>query len=205
MRRRVAVVAAGAVRAARGLWPDRNPLRRTLDRVEAAIVAGLAIAFLAGAPVAAVTAAHLAAALGARTAQAQRSWPPLPAGPLADVPGSGDGRAGPVAAARWAAPGGRARTGTVAAPPGTRAGSTVLVWVDASGNLATAPPLRLAQVNEQAVLAAAATVVAMGYLLPCAGLLAYGLLGRRRLAAWGAGRPAPAARGRRRAPAPRGG
>jgi len=186
MRRRVAVVAARAVRAACGLWPDRNPLRRTLDRVEAAIVAGLAIAFLAGAPVAAVTAAHLAAALGARTAQAQRSWHQLPGVLLADVPGSGYGRSGPVAPARWAAPGWGARTGTVAAPPGARAGSTVLVWVDASGHLATAPPLRLAQVNEQAVLAAAAAVVALGYLLSSAGLLAYGLLGRRRLAAWDA-------------------
>jgi hypothetical protein len=29
-------------------------------------------------------------------------------------------------------------------------------------------------------------VVALGYLLPCAGLLACGLLGRRRLAAWDA-------------------
>ena len=62
----------------------------------------------------------------------------------------------------------------------------MLVWVDASGNLATAPPLRPAQVNEQTVLAAAAAVVALGYLLPCAGLLACGLLGRRRLAAWDA-------------------
>jgi len=186
MRRRVAVVAAGAVRAARGLWPDRNPLRRTLDRVEAAILAGLAIAFLAGAPVAAVTAAHLAAVLGTRTAHAQRSWHQLPAVLLADVPDSGYGRSGPVAGARWAAPGGGARTGTVSASPGSRAGSTVLVWVDASGNLATAPPLRPAQVNEQTVLAAAAAVVALGYLLPCAGLLACGLLGRRRLAAWDA-------------------
>jgi hypothetical protein len=62
----------------------------------------------------------------------------------------------------------------------------VLVWVDASGHLTKAPPLRLAQVHEQAVLAAAAAAVALGYLLPCAGLLAGGLLARRRLAAWDA-------------------
>jgi hypothetical protein len=186
MRRRLAVGAAGAGRAVRGLWPDRNPLRRTLDRVEAAIVAGLAIAFLAGAPVAAVTAAHGAAAIAARTAQAQRSWHRLPAVLLADVPGSGYGRSGPVAPARWAAPGGRARTGAVSAPPGARAGSTVPVWADGSGQLAKAPPRRLSQVNDQAVLAAVAAVVALGYLLPCLGLLACGVLGRRRLAAWDA-------------------
>jgi hypothetical protein len=186
MRRRLAVGAARAVRAVHGVWPDRNPLRRTLDRVEAAIVAGLAIAFLAGAPAAAVTAGHLATTIGTRTAQAQRSRHQLPAVLLADVPGSGYGGYGPVAQARWAAPGGRARTGTVSASPGARAGSTVLVWVDASGHLAKAPPLRLAQVNEQAVLAAAAAAVALGYLLPCVGLLACGMLARRRLTAWDA-------------------
>jgi hypothetical protein len=46
-----------------------------------------------------------------------------------------------------------------------------------------AAALRLSQVNDQAVLAA---VVALGYLLPCLGLLACGVLGRRRLAAWDA-------------------
>jgi hypothetical protein len=186
MRRRLAVGAAGGMRAVRGVWPDRNPLRRTLDRVEAAILAGLAIAFLAGAPLAAVTAAHVAAAVGARTAQAQRSWHQVPAVLLADVPGSGYGRSGPVARARWAAPGGRARSGIVRASPGARAGSTVPVWVDAGGHLAKAPPLRLAQVNEQAVLAAVAASGALGYLLPCVGLLACGMLARRRLAAWDA-------------------
>jgi len=37
-------------RVARGLWPDRNPLRRTSDRAEAAMVAVLIAAFLIGAP-----------------------------------------------------------------------------------------------------------------------------------------------------------
>jgi hypothetical protein len=34
----------------RGLWPGRNPLRRTCDRVEAALAAGLLAAFLIAAP-----------------------------------------------------------------------------------------------------------------------------------------------------------
>jgi hypothetical protein len=185
MRRRLAVGAARAVRAVRGLWPDRNPLRRTLDRVEAAIVTGLAIAFLAGAPVAAVAAAQVATAIGARTAQAQRSWHRLPAVLLADARRSAGPKYGPVARAIWAAPGGRVRTGTVSAPPGAKAGSTVLVWTDGSGQL-TKAPLRLAQVNDLAVLAAVAASVALGYLLSCLGLLACGLLARRRLAAWDA-------------------
>ena len=47
MMRRPAVVAARAARAVRGLWPDRNPLRRTSDRIEAVIAGGLVVAFLA--------------------------------------------------------------------------------------------------------------------------------------------------------------
>ena len=48
MRGRSAVVAAWAIRVVRELWPDHNPLRRTIDRAEAVVVAGLAAAFLAG-------------------------------------------------------------------------------------------------------------------------------------------------------------
>ena len=61
MRRRLARVTARIVRGARGLWPDHNPLRRTIDRAEAAVVGMLAIIFLAGAPLAAATAGRLAA------------------------------------------------------------------------------------------------------------------------------------------------
>ena len=61
MSQRRPVIAAWAVRMARGLWPDRNPLRRTVDRVEAVVVAGLAAAFMAGAPLAALAAGHYAA------------------------------------------------------------------------------------------------------------------------------------------------
>ena len=50
MRRRSAAVVERATRVARGLWPDRNPLCRTVDRVEGLIVGGLAVAFLGGAP-----------------------------------------------------------------------------------------------------------------------------------------------------------
>jgi len=50
---------AGVVR---GLWPDRNPLRRSSDRAEAGIIAGLAAAFLLGAPLIAVAVWQLAQA-----------------------------------------------------------------------------------------------------------------------------------------------
>jgi len=65
MIRRPAVAAARAARAVRGLCPDRNPLRRTIDRIEAVIAGGLVVAFLAGAPLAAVAGGHAAYELAA--------------------------------------------------------------------------------------------------------------------------------------------
>jgi len=175
---------ARAARAVRGLWPDRNPLRRTLDRIEAVVAGGLIVAFLAGAPLAALTTEHAVYRIWSRTADAQQAtWHRVPAVLLAAVPVSGydDGQV----AARWRAPDGRRHTGTVPAPSGARAGHTVAVWVDAAGRV-TGPPVTLLQVRGMAVLAAVLACVAVGFIVVCAGLLARSVLGRLRLAAWDA-------------------
>jgi hypothetical protein len=175
MRRWLAVAAARAGRVARGLWPDRNPLRRTVDRVEAVLVARLAVAFLAGVPLAPVAAWHAAYGYGARAAHAQQAaWHQVPAVVLATAPTFGYTGDEPMVRARWTAPGGARRTGTVPAPAGTRAASTVRVWTDAS------------QVKGEAALAATLAPVVLGEMLLLAGQLAQYLLGRRRLAAWDA-------------------
>lgn len=187
MRRLRAVVAARAARAVRGLWPDRNPLRRGLDRAEAAIAGALAVAFLAGAPVAAVTAWHRAYQAAAGAVVAQRDRHRVPAVLLASAPlAGGFGAAAPsrwARPARWAGPGGAPRTGWVAAPPGAPAGSTLLVWVDGAGRPAGLPTHR-SQVGAAAAAAAALAVLLAGALSAGAGLLAHGVLGLRRMAAW---------------------
>ena len=186
MRRRLALAAARIARVVRGLWPDRNPLRRTLDRVEGVIVGVLAVAFLAGTPLAAVTASHLAASYGVRAAHAQQAaWHQVPAVLLATAPTFGYSSYVPVVRAQWTAPDGSRRTGAVPAPPGATAGSTVSVWVDAAGRQ-TGPPLEPSQVRGQAALAAIVAPVVLGLVLLCAGQLAHYLLARRRLAAWDA-------------------
>jgi hypothetical protein len=43
-------------RVARGLWPDRNPLRRSSDRAEAGMLVVLIMAFVLGAPLVALIA-----------------------------------------------------------------------------------------------------------------------------------------------------
>ena len=111
----------------RGLWPDHNPLRRTCDRAEAAMVAGLIAAFLIAAPVAGLIAGQWAyrASLHAGHAQ-QAAHHRVTAVLLASAPAAvptGDGKqAWPRVPARWAVPGGAPRTGALPAPPGARAG-----------------------------------------------------------------------------------
>jgi hypothetical protein len=166
-----------------GLWPDRNPLRRSLDRAETAVVAGLAVVFLAAAPVTAVTASHLVYGIASRTASAQRSWRQVPAVLLASA--TAPGQFGTAAPARWSSPAGARHTGWVPVLASATAGSTVQVWVDASGRL-TDQPLRGSQVQGQAVMGALLAPVALGSLLGSAGLLAHGALGRRRMTAWDA-------------------
>ena len=178
------MILARAARAARGLWPDRNPLRRTVDRVEAAVIGGLVVVFLAGAPLAALATGHAVYRIWSRTAHAQQAtWRQVPAVLLAAVSPSGyDDSQVP---ARWTGPDGTRRTGNVPAPAGARAGRTLMVWVDAAGRL-TVPPLQLWEVRGQAAAAAIVASMTVGLVLLCGGQLAHGLLGRRRLAAWGA-------------------
>ena len=107
MLRRPTVRGTRAARAVRGLWPDRNPLRRTMDRVEAMIMGGLVVAFLAGAPLAAVAAGHVAYDVGSRTAHAQQAtWRQVPAVLAATVPAAEFRQYQVSVQASWTAPDG---------------------------------------------------------------------------------------------------
>ena len=174
----------------RGLWPDRNPLRRTSDRIAAAIVAAAIAAFLIGAPLIMLAAGQWAKAAAFQVARSQHaSWRQVPAVLLANAPGTMDvgygGVSLPEARARWTAPDGTARRGSVVAPTGTPAGRTVLIWVNQAGQL-TGPPLRPEQVTGQTVLAMVVAPCTLGSLLLCAVALGIQAVDRRRLAAWDA-------------------
>ena len=187
MIRRPAVVAARAARAVRGLWPDRNRLRRTIDRIEAVVAGGLVVAFLAGAPLAAVAGGHAAYSSAARIAHAQQAaWHQAPAVLLATAPAAGYRQHQVSVPARWTAPDGTRHAGTVLASPGTRAGRVVMVWVDMAGWPTGGRPLRLSQARDEAELATMLAPLALGLILLGAGWLVHVVLGRRRLAAWDA-------------------
>jgi len=171
----------------RRLRPDRNPLRRTADRVEAAIMAGLLVVFLAVVPLAALAAAGQVAASGMRAERAQARWRQVPAVLLQDAPDPAHALSlEPLVGARWTAPGGPPREGEVYAPGGARAGTTVIVWTDRSGRLEGAP-VQHADVTVLEAFAALAAAALAATVVVVTGFLARRSLDRRRLAAWDAG------------------
>jgi hypothetical protein len=114
----------------RGLWPDRNPLRRACDRAEAAVVAGLAAALLVGVPLAALSVGLWSHGAGVRAQHAQVAWRQVPAVSLADAPDAAPAGCGswrPRVLAYWTAPDGTQRAGRVPAPVSARAGTTLRV------------------------------------------------------------------------------
>ncbi len=170
----------------RELRLDGNPLRRACDRTEVVLLACLLSAFVVGVPLAAMIAGAQAYGLGLRAERAERAaWRQVPGVLFAAAAAPGDaGHEVPVSA-RWTAPDGARRTGPVTAPPGTPAGRTVTLWVDASGQ-PTGAPLQPAQVTGHALGAAVIAAAAVASALVCLGVLARWVLSRRRLAAWGA-------------------
>ena len=183
---------------ARGAWlarlvhrwrPDRNPLRRTSDRMEAALLAILIAAFLCGAPLAGIAAGRAVAASTARAEHVEAGWHRVAAVLLRQAPGKNhplfEVPLEPMVPARWKAPDGTLRTGEIYAPAGAAAGSTVFVWTDRSGEL-TALPLLRGDVVEDVALAASLATIVVAAVLAVLGLLTRWVLDRRRLAAWDA-------------------
>jgi hypothetical protein len=168
-------------------WPDRNPLRRTVDRVEAVVIAVLFAVFLAGVPLAALAAAMQEAAGGMRAEGAQAGWRQVPAVLLQNAPEHAhalhQASLEPLVRARWIAPGGTLREGEVYAPGGARSGTSVMVWTDGSGAL-EAEPVQRADATVQEVFAALAAAVLATAVLSVAGFLARRALDRRRFASW---------------------
>jgi hypothetical protein len=175
---RLGRIAPHALRAARGLWPDRNPLRPGLDRAEAFIAAALSVAFLIAAPLAAQAAGDISYRVAVHTAHVEQSWRQVPAELLANAKQA----VGASAPASWRAPDGARRSGAVPVPPGAQAGSTIKLWVDPAGR-PTGPPFEGSPLG-QAVLGAVIALMGLAGLLCIAGLCSHCLLARRRLAAW---------------------
>jgi hypothetical protein len=179
-------------RLARRMGLGRNPLRRRTDRLEALISAALLAVFLIGAPLFGTSLGRWVYQGGLSEQRAQQSWhlthakllataPPIPRSAFrlswqSTVP----------VPARWSGPGGQPRSGEVPAPPGSRAGQLVRIWVDSSGRV-TGPPLPGAELTRRVVSAEVLGPLALGVVLLIVALAVRWLLNRRRLREWEAG------------------
>ena len=179
-------------RLARQMGLGRNPLRRRTDRIEAWISAGLLAVFLISAPLLGTSIGRWVHQGGVREQRAQQSWHQTPAVLLATAPAPHRyafrlswQNAVPVPA-RWSGPGGQPRSGEVPAPPGSRAGQLVQVWVDGSGRV-TGPPLLGAELSRRVVGAEVLAPLALGVALLIVAFVVRWLLNRRRLRDWEAG------------------
>jgi hypothetical protein len=179
----------GFVRFVRRVRPDRNPLRRTTDRLETFLLAGSIVAAAVAAPFAvpAAAAASHAAALSAQTAE--RATRHEITAVLQDrAPDVGDGYSPDsqvLVRATWRAPDGTLHSGQVMAPEGTADGSPVPIWTDRAGHL-TGPPLATSQIAGQADLAGVAAAGGLTVLVLCETLIIRRVFDRRRMTAWDA-------------------
>lgn len=166
---------------------DRNPLRRRSDVIEAWLVPAAIVAFLALGPLVAAGTGLLARADNAAVHRAQLSWHRADAVLLQAAPGPlmSDGGANTWLVwtpARWIADG-RQRLGEVPAAAGSRAGSTVPMWLNRTGDVQT-PPLTAALAWQHVVLAMSLGLAALAVLLAGLALGTRWLLNWRRLAGW---------------------
>jgi hypothetical protein len=183
----MATAAMTWMRLTRRLRRDRNPLRRRSDLIEGWLLPAVIAAFLAASPLVAGAAGLWVRADNAAAKHAQLSWHRVPAVLLEAAPGpamSDNGANTWVVrtSARWTADG-RPRIASVPAPAGTRAGSTVPVWLDRAGNVRM-PPLTAAQASDRVVVATLIALAGLAVLLAGMALLARRVLDRRRLAGW---------------------
>jgi hypothetical protein len=190
------------LRFMRGRRLDRNPLRRTSDRVETVVLAGLTAAFLVAAPFA-VQAAGSLTHEGARHLQqtqlATRSH--VIATTLEAMPPDGQSRGAifaiPAVEASWGTRDGRTVFGEIPVFYGTPAGAKERVWTTASGKLAD-PPLTNGQVASLTTVARVFAAIIAAALLALTLALARKVLDRRRYAAWDADWQATDSHGRQR-------
>jgi hypothetical protein len=182
---------AGWARCARSLGLDHNPLRRTVDRLETGVRLAVLVLLLTAVPAAALLAGRIADHVFLRDARAEQATERQVTATLTQSAGTPQ-TADPYssvqttwAEARWTAPNGTARSGQVLAMAGAAAGSTVRIWVSATG-AATDPPAGAKDVMAEAAVTVLITGTSLVLVLLGAEALACRSLDRRRSRAWDA-------------------
>jgi hypothetical protein len=191
-----------AGRTLRRIGLDRNPLRRTIDRVEAWITVVLIAAFMLVVPVTTWLTGRAVYAAGVHTEQVERAQRyraeavlladpganAIPDGPPAHrgaAPMRSGASAGVRTPARWTSADGSEHRGPVLADDRARAGQWMPVWTDGRGDL-TDPPQQRVQTYINAIAAAVLAGVGAAGLVGGIRLLVHKTLDARRMAQWAA-------------------
>lgn len=187
-----------AGRLLRRIGLDRNPLRRSIDRVEAWIVVVIVVAFLLVVPATAWLAGRTAYTAGLHAEQIERLHRyRVHAVLLADagsdtvtdapVRGAAPTRAGTTTGvrtpARWTSADGGEHRGVILADERARAGQWVAVWTDARGDL-TDPPQQRVQTWVNSIAAGSLAGVGALCLAGALRLIVRRTLDARRMAQW---------------------
>ena len=176
-------------RCARRLGFDSNPLRRRTDRIEAAIRLAAVILLLVAVPIATIAVGRQVDHLALRQAHAQQAADHqvtavlLQQAQATGVPDPYTSIQLTYVLARWQPPSQAPRSGQVLAAAGARAGSTVKVWVDASGAVTSPPPDHRMIAGDVCIASIVACLVACLLVLG-SNALARCALDRRRMRAW---------------------
>ncbi|SHN45129.1 Rv1733c family protein [Cryptosporangium aurantiacum] len=175
----------------KGLFSGRlgrqpNPLRRTSDRVERAVLLLLIWVFVGIGPVLAGWAAHSTYRTDQRAQEWERRHVFRIQAILAERPRTPDteptGSTARVARATWTAPDGTQRAGVVKAGEEDGVGSRVTIWVDRAGALRTPPAYRSPLLS--ASLIAVTVLLCLAVVLFVLGRLTQLALDRQRAWAW---------------------
>ncbi|XUL91677.1 Rv1733c family protein [Streptomyces galilaeus] len=168
------------------LWRLRNnPLRRHDDIAEAWIVLVMWVVVLVGGALSGLVTFHAAdEVFSAQRAERHSTQAVL----LTDTPSPsstvGGARDLIKADVRWTTADGTRRTGSTLVETGKKAGSKVVVWVNAAGNLTVEPPSRTEATLESAVLGLTATLAFAGLAFGTGAVARY-RLDQRRIDSWG--------------------
>jgi hypothetical protein len=153
----------------RALSPTHNPLRRAIDRFESVFIALVALGALLAVPVAATVGSlvhdqGMRAAAEASVTLRRVEAVLLQDGPVASPgPDGGSGEGGSRAQASWPGADGKPHVDWIPVRTGSKAGSTVPLWVDPADHVSS-PPANGAQVTGSAVIAASGTLLGIEFL-----------------------------------------
>jgi hypothetical protein len=179
-------VSTRIIRCVRRIGIDRNPLRRPTDRVGAWFTAALTAVVLTGTPIVAWRCGEAAYRGAAAAEQERQRLVAVPAVLLEDTPAvqvfAEDAQTQFSVTARWTAPDGTVRSGSVSPPTPAVAGTTIMIWTDVSGNVRDRAPVTGPSTSAAGAIVTCLLVILAGYAGILVGLRWY--RNRRSMVSW---------------------